>query len=196
MPCTRYWSPLRTILPESGSRPRSRNLAIAKNPGVSILFSYPSVQHEPFGSCRIQCSSRQDREQILAPLGLNLCLDSEQKCSSWIWNVVQYQVAVTSFDHYLGCRFPVNSADFWLCSRKFCGKADRGRLAGQCREFKTYRKSTAQVMVGASLCAFKRDGIGSELLISSRHGIIRLESDLSPSLSLSLCMQSAKGFFR
>ena len=46
----------------------------------------------------------------------------------------------------LGCRFPVNSADFWLCLRKFCGKADRGRLAGQRREFKIHRKSTAQVI--------------------------------------------------
>ena len=48
--------------------------------------------------------------------------------------------------HALGCRFPVSSADFWLCLRKFCGEADRGRLAGQWREFKTYRKSTAQFM--------------------------------------------------
>ena len=24
-----------------------------------------------------------------------------------------------------------SSADFWLCLRKFCGEADRGRLAGQ-----------------------------------------------------------------
>ena len=45
---------------------------------------------------------------------------------------------------YLGCRFPVNSADFWLRLRKSCGKADRGRLAGQRREFKLHRKSTAQ----------------------------------------------------
>ena len=36
------------------------------------------------------------------------------------------------------------SADFWLCLRKFCGEADRGRLAGQRREFKIQRKSTAQ----------------------------------------------------
>ena len=33
---------------------------------------------------------------------------------------------------------------FWLCLRKFCWEADRGRLAGQRREFKTHRKSTAQ----------------------------------------------------
>ena len=46
----------------------------------------------------------------------------------------------------LGCRFPVSSADFWLCLRKFCVEADRGRLAGQGREFITYRKSTAQIM--------------------------------------------------
>ena len=46
----------------------------------------------------------------------------------------------------LGCRFSVNSADFLLCLRKFCGQADRGRLAGQQREFKIYRKSTAQMM--------------------------------------------------
>ena len=44
----------------------------------------------------------------------------------------------------LGCRFSVSSADFWLCLRKFCGKADRGRLAGQQRELKTHRKSIAQ----------------------------------------------------
>ena len=48
--------------------------------------------------------------------------------------------------HGLGCSFPVSSADFWLCLRKFCGQADRGRLAGQRREFKIHRKSTAQVM--------------------------------------------------
>ena len=48
--------------------------------------------------------------------------------------------------HYLGCWFPVSSADFWLCLCKFCGVADRGRLAGQRREFKTYRKSTAQMI--------------------------------------------------
>ena len=46
----------------------------------------------------------------------------------------------------LGCRFPVSSADFWLCLRKFCGEADRGRLDWQQREFKTYKKSTAQVV--------------------------------------------------
>ena len=33
---------------------------------------------------------------------------------------------------------------FWLCLRKFCGEADRVRLAGQRQEFKTYWKSTAQ----------------------------------------------------
>ena len=54
--------------------------------------------------------------------------------------------SLTPVVHYLGCRFPVNSADFWLCLHKFCGEADRGRLAGQWREFKTYRKSTAQKM--------------------------------------------------
>ena len=48
--------------------------------------------------------------------------------------------------HVLGCGFPVCSADFWLCLCKFCGEADRGRLAGQQREFKTYRKSTAQII--------------------------------------------------
>ena len=48
------------------------------------------------------------------------------------------------FGEKLGCRFPVNSADFWLCLSKFCGEADRGRLAGQRREFKIHRKSTAQ----------------------------------------------------
>ena len=53
---------------------------------------------------------------------------------------------MTSLTHWLGCRFPVSSADFWLCLRKFCGKADRGRLAGQRREFKIHRKSTAQEM--------------------------------------------------
>ena len=46
-----------------------------------------------------------------------------------------------------GCSFPLSSADFWLCLRKFCGKADRGRLAGQRREFKTHRKSTAQPVI-------------------------------------------------
>ena len=46
----------------------------------------------------------------------------------------------------LGCRFSVNSADFLLCLRKFCGQADRGRLAGQRREFKIHRKSTAQLI--------------------------------------------------
>ena len=46
----------------------------------------------------------------------------------------------------LGCRFPVSSADFWLCLCKFCGEADRGGLARQWREFKTYRKSTGQLM--------------------------------------------------
>ena len=46
--------------------------------------------------------------------------------------------------HRLGCSFPVSSADFWLCLRKFCGQADRGRLAGQRREFKFHRKSAAQ----------------------------------------------------
>ena len=44
----------------------------------------------------------------------------------------------------LGCGFLVSSADFRLCLHKFCGEADRGRLAGQRREFKTYRKSAAQ----------------------------------------------------
>ena len=48
------------------------------------------------------------------------------------------------FVHFLGCRFPVNTADFWLCLRKFWSEADRGRLPGQRREFKTHRKSTAQ----------------------------------------------------
>ena len=48
----------------------------------------------------------------------------------------------------LGCSFPVTSADFWLCLRNFCGKADRGRLAGQRWEFKIHRKSTAQAMAG------------------------------------------------
>ena len=47
-------------------------------------------------------------------------------------------------ENHLGCRFPVNSADVWLCLRKFYGKADRGRLAGQRREFKIHRKNTAQ----------------------------------------------------
>ena len=47
---------------------------------------------------------------------------------------------------HLGCGFPVNSADFWLCLHKFCGLADRGRLVGQWRKFKTCRKSTAQSM--------------------------------------------------
>ena len=51
----------------------------------------------------------------------------------------------------LGCRFPVNSADFWLRLRKFCGEADRGRLAGQRREFKIHRKSTAQKMSSKTL---------------------------------------------
>ena len=40
----------------------------------------------------------------------------------------------------------MNSADFVLCLCKFCGKADRGRLAGQRRQFKIHRKSTAQVI--------------------------------------------------
>ena len=40
-----------------------------------------------------------------------------------------------------------------LYLRKFCGKADRGRLAGQRREFKTYRKSTAQAVTAATLCS-------------------------------------------
>ena len=48
--------------------------------------------------------------------------------------------------YQLGCGFPVNSADFRLCLCKFCGKADRGRLAGQRWEFKTRRKSTAQLI--------------------------------------------------
>ena len=52
----------------------------------------------------------------------------------------------------LGCRFPVSSADFWLCLRKFCGEADRGRLAGQRREFKTRRKSTAQLRTDDRRC--------------------------------------------
>ena len=30
----------------------------------------------------------------------------------------------------LGCRFPVNLADFLLCLRTFCGRAYRGRLLG------------------------------------------------------------------
>ena len=55
-------------------------------------------------------------------------------------------IYVYPLSDFLGCRFPVNSADFWLCLRKFCGEADRGRLAGQWREFKTHRKSTAQIM--------------------------------------------------
>ena len=54
----------------------------------------------------------------------------------------------------LGCEFPVSSADFWLCLRKFCGKADRGRLAGQRREFKIHRKSTAQVVIFRKTCNF------------------------------------------
>ena len=54
----------------------------------------------------------------------------------------------------LGCRFPVNSADFWLCLREFCGKADRRRLAGQRREFKTYRKSTAQEIRDCGMFCF------------------------------------------
>ena len=48
--------------------------------------------------------------------------------------------------YVLGCGFLVSSADFWLCLHKLCGKADRGRLARQQREFKTHRKSTAQAM--------------------------------------------------
>ena len=47
----------------------------------------------------------------------------------------------------LGCSFPVRSADFWLCLRKFCGQADRGRLAGQRREFKFHRKSAAGIII-------------------------------------------------
>ena len=46
----------------------------------------------------------------------------------------------------LGCGYPVSSANFWVYLRKFCVKADIGRLAGQRREFKTHRKSTAQLM--------------------------------------------------
>ena len=49
--------------------------------------------------------------------------------------------------YVLGCGFLVSSADFWLCLHKLCGKADRGRLARQQREFKTHRKSTAQYYV-------------------------------------------------
>ena len=48
---------------------------------------------------------------------------------------------------YLGCRFPVSWADFRLCLCKLCSEADRGRLAGQRREFKTYRKSTPQLII-------------------------------------------------
>ena len=48
----------------------------------------------------------------------------------------------------LGCRFPVSSADFWLCLNKYCGEADRGRLAGQRQEFKNHRKSTVQLRIG------------------------------------------------
>ena len=53
---------------------------------------------------------------------------------------------ILKMNYVLGCSFPVSSADFWLCLRKFCGEAGRGRLAGQWREFKTDRKSTAQVV--------------------------------------------------
>ena len=52
-----------------------------------------------------------------------------------------------SINHYLGCSFPVSSADFWLYLRKFCGQADRGGLAGQRREFKFHRKSAAQTII-------------------------------------------------
>ena len=56
--------------------------------------------------------------------------------------------------YHLGCRFPVTSADFWLCLRKFCGEADRGKLAGQWWEFKIYRKSTAQTITTLPLSKF------------------------------------------
>ena len=62
---------------------------------------------------------------------------------SWV-SCIEFQTLFL-LNYVLGCRFPVSSADFWLCLRKFCGEADKRRLAGQRREFKTYRKSTAQL---------------------------------------------------
>ena len=55
----------------------------------------------------------------------------------------------------LGCGFPVSLADFRLCLHKFCGEADRGRLAGQRGEFKTHRKSTAQVVVQSATKSYE-----------------------------------------
>merc|ERR1711884_112479 len=63
----------------------------------------------------------------------------------WFWFILLGRNSIEL--HHLRCRFPVSSADFRLCLRKFCGQADRGRLAWQRREFKIHRKSTAQDMM-------------------------------------------------
>ena len=64
-----------------------------------------------------------------------------------MWKAVYCYIISTFMYSNLGCGFPVSSADFRLCLHKFCGEAERGRLAGQRREFKTYRKSTAQIIM-------------------------------------------------
>ena len=49
--------------------------------------------------------------------------------------------------HMLGCGSPVSYRFVYAISADICGEADRGGLARQRQGFKTYRKSTAQVMV-------------------------------------------------
>ena len=81
----------------------------------------------------------------------------------------------------LGCAFLVSSADFRLCLHKFCGEADRGRLAGQRGEFKTYRKSTAQLIDHTLPFAHCGRIFGSTSLI------LRLSKNTSKPLYYSCC---------
>ena len=46
----------------------------------------------------------------------------------------------------LGCGSPVSYRFVYVISADICGEADKGGLARQRQEFKTYRKSTAQVV--------------------------------------------------
>ena len=50
----------------------------------------------------------------------------------------------------LGCGYPVSYQFVYTISADICGEADKGGVARQRREFKTYRKSTAQQMTHIS----------------------------------------------
>ena len=93
------------------------------------------------------------------------------------------------------------SADFWLCLRKFSGQADRGRLAGQQREFKFHRKSAAQAKrdILGLISAFRPHGFAifsdltckqnesKMLYLTYRHKFIKLLQIRNFPFALMLC---------